>query len=284
MKSGAHRLLAGAPVAFIIAGCIAMGLVQERLQSVKRARPRAEIEVALPLFVQVALAGGDRHLAASWSVLRALVTETARMAREEYQVLAQVQEDASWLNPAHEDNYYIAAAILPWEGQVAPTQSILRRATLARPFDYQPPFYYAFNQVHFRGDAAGASEWLRRAARNLPDPEEQLTLENYAARWLDRSHDLDLAARIVDTMAAQAKRKDFAVYLRQRSQRLRDLAALRRAAATYAERHQRPPESLDDLVRSGLIAKMPQDPFGSGFAIDRAGVPVIAGTAAGVGK
>lgn len=284
MKSRAHRLLAGAPVAFIIAGCIAMGLVQERLQSVKRARPRAEIEVALPLFVQVALAGGDRHLAASWSALRALVTETARMAREEYQVLAQVQEDASWLNPAHEDNYYIAAAILPWEGQVAPTQSILRRATLARPFDYQPPFYYAFNQVHFRGDAAGASEWLRRAARNLPDPEEQLTLEDYAARWLDRSHDLDLAARIVDTMAAQAKRKDFAVYLRQRSQRLRDLAALRRAAAAYAERHQRPPESLDDLVRTGLIAKMPQDPFGSGFAIDPAGVPVIAGTAAGVGK
>lgn len=240
--------------------------------------------MALPLFVQVALAGGDRNLAASWSALRALVTETARMAREEYQVLAQVQEDASWLNPAHEDNYYIAAAILPWEGQVAPTQSILRRATLARPFDYQPPFYYAFNQVHFRGDAAGASEWLRRAARNLPDPEEQLTLEDYAARWLDRSHDLDLAARIVDTMAAQAKRKDFAVYLRQRSQRLRDLAALRRAAAAYAERHQRPPESLDDLVRTGLIAKMPQDPFGSGFAIDSAGVPVIAGTAAGVGK
>lgn len=284
MKAELLRRVIVAPVLFIIAGCIVLSLVQERLPGVKRARPRAEIEVALPLFVQVALAGGDRHLAASWAVLRAMVTETARMAREEYQILGQVQEDASWLNPAHEDNYYIAAAILPWEGQVAPTQSILRRATLARSFDYQPPFYYAFNQVHFRGDALGASEWLRRAARNLPDAEEQLTLENFAARWLDRSHDLDLAASIVDTMAAQAKRKDFAAYLRQRSQRLRDLAALRRAATTYHERYQRPLQSLDDLVRSGLIAQVPADPFGSGFALDQTGLPVLAGGVAGGGK
>jgi hypothetical protein len=102
-------------------------------------------------------------------------------------ILGQVQKDASWLNPAHEDNYYIATAILPWEGQVDPTQVILRRATLARFFDYQPPFYYAFNQVHFKGDAFGASEWLRQAAEKLPDPEERVTLADFAARWLDRT-------------------------------------------------------------------------------------------------
>jgi len=249
-----------------------------------RTRPRAEIEVVLPVFVQVALAGGDRYLAASWSSVRALVTETVRMAADEYRVLALVQRDVSWLNPAHEDNYYIATAILPWEGEVEPTQVILRRATLARPFDYQPPFYYAFNQMHFKGDALGASEWLRSAASKLADPDERLTLENFAARWLDKTQDLELAARIVDAMAAQAKRKDFAAYLRQRSQRLRDLAALRRAAATYHERYRRPLQSLDDLVRSGLIAQIPADPFGSGFAVDQTGLPVLAGGVAGGGK
>jgi len=33
-------------------------------------------------------------------------------------------------------------------------------------------------------------------------------------------------------------------------------------------------------VRSGLIAQIPQDPFGSGFALDQAGLPVIAGSVA----
>lgn len=267
------------PLLFLIAGGCLFWLAQGGLQDVKRARARGEIEVALPIFVQVAMAGGDRYLAANWAVIRALVTETVRMAPEEYPILAQVQKDASWLNPAHEDNYYLATAILPWEGQLDPTQVILRRATRARFFDYQPPFYYAFNLVHFKGDAFAASEWLRRAATKLTDPEEQLIMENFAARWLDRSHDLDTAASIVEAMAAQARRKDFADYLRQRSQRLRDLAALRRAAAVYAERNGKPAGSLQDLLKSGLIEKLPVDPFGVGFAIDPGGLPIFASAA-----
>lgn len=263
------------PLLAMMVGGLFFLLGQSALKGVKRSRPNAEIEVALPIFIQVALAGGDRYLAANWSVIRALVTETSRMAPEEYQVLGQVQKDASWLNPAHEDNYYIATAILPWEGQVEPTQVILGRATVARFFDYQPPFYYAFNLFHFMGDAFGASEWLRRAAKELPDPDERLTMENLAAGWLDRSQDLDMAARIVDAMAAEAKRKDFADYLRQRSQRLRDLAALRRAAKIYSEQRGSPPGSLQDLLNAGVIGKLPIDPFGAGFAIDADGLPVF---------
>jgi hypothetical protein len=263
------------PLLFMLVGGVLFWLAQGGLLGVKRSRVNAEIEVALPIFIQVAMAGGDRYLAASWAVVRALVTETSHMAPEEYQILGQVQKDASWLNPAHEDNYYIATAILPWEGQVDPTQVILRRATLARFFDYQPPFYYAFNQVHFKGDAFGASEWLRQAAEKLPDPEERVTLADFAARWLDRSQDLDTAVRIVEAMAAQAKRKDFADYLHQRSQRLRDLAALRRAAAVYSEQHGRPAGSLQELLKSGVIEKLPVDPFGTGFTMDANGLPIL---------
>lgn len=270
------RRLSLLPLLVMIVGGLVFWLGQSGLKGVKRSRPNAEIEVALPIFVQVALAGGDRYLAANWSVIRALVTETSRMAPEEYPLLGQVQKDASWLNPAHEDNYYIATAILPWEGQVEPTQVILRRATVARFFDYQPPFYYAFNLFHFMGDVQGASEWLRRAAEELPDPDERLTMQDLAASWLDRSQDLDMAARIVDAMAAQAKRKDFAAYLQKRSQRLRDLAALRRAATVYTARRGKPPGSLQDLLSSGLIDSLPVDSFGSGFAIDADGLPVFA--------
>ncbi len=270
-----HRRLQLLPWLAMVFGGLLFWLALTGLNGVKRPRASAEIEVALPIFVQVAMAAGDRYLAANWSVIRALVTETRRMAADEYQILAQVQKDASWLNPFHEDNYYIAAAILPWEGQVEPTQVILRRATLARFFDYQPPFFYAFNLVHFQGEALAAAEWLRRAARRLPDADERLTMENFAARWLDRSQDLEQAARIVDAMAAESKRKDFSDYLHKRSQRLRDLAVLRRAAVVYGERHGKPPASLQDLLRSGLIEKLPVDPFGSGFSIDAEGAPIF---------
>lgn len=269
------RRLQAWPIAFLLAGGLTFILAQTRLQGMQRPQIRAEIQVALPVFVQVILAGGDRHLAASWGAIRALVTETIRMKPDEFQILGQVQRDVAWLNPAHEDNYYIAAAILPWEGQLDAAQSVLRRATVARPFDYQPPFYYAFYLVHFLGDSIGANEWLRKAALQLNDPQERLILEDFAARWLDRSQDLETAARIVDAMAAQTKRKDFADYLHKRGQRLRDLASLRRAASIYRERVGRPAETLQDLVVTGLISKVPVDPFGSGFGLDAEGKPIF---------
>lgn len=264
------------PLVFLLLGGLIFVAAQNRLGDVKRARVKAEIEVALPLFMQVVLAGGDRYLAASWAAIRALVTETQKMTPDEFRVLAKVQQDASWLNPAHEDNYYIAAAILPWVGQVDAAQRVLQRAMQARPFDFQPAFSYSFNLLYFKNEAAVAADTLRQAAARLPDPEERVMLEDMAARWLGRSQDLDMAARIVDIMAAQAKRRDFADYLRKRSQRLRDLATLRRAATVYSERHGKRLESLRDLQRSGLVEKIPTDPLGQGFAVDRNGMPIYA--------
>jgi tetratricopeptide (TPR) repeat protein len=241
----------------------------------KRIIVSPEIQVALPLFVQVFMAGGDRFLAANLGAIRALVTETAKMHPDEYKILGKVQVDASWLNPAHEDNYYIASAILPWSGQIDAAQTVLRRASLARPFDYQPSFYYAFNLLHFKGDVAGASEWLRTAAAKLPDDDERLAMENLAARWLDKAEDLGMAIAVVESMAKQAKRKDFRNYLLQRAQRLRDLLALRQAAETFRQQSGQPAQTLDQLVGAGLMAKLPVDPFGTGYALDAGGIPVF---------
>ena len=245
------------------------------LRQHKHINASPEIQVVLPLFVQVFMTGGDRFLAANLDSIRALITETTKMRPDEYKILAKVQVDASWLNPHHEDNYYVASATLPWNGQVDAAQTVLRRASLARPFDYQPAFYYAFNLVHFKGDAAGASEWLRTAATKLPDDDERLTMENFAARWLDRADDLGLAIAVVESMAGQAKRTDFRNYLLQRVQRLRDLVALRKAADDFQQKTGKPPKKLEQLVTAGYMANLPVDPFGFGYALDEKGRPIL---------
>ena len=247
----------------------------ERLKTVPRQNVALEMQVALPLFVQVFMAAGDRYLAADLAAIRALVVATDKMRPDEYRVLAKVQQDASWLNPAHEDNYYTAAAILPWNGELDAAQTILARASAARFFDYQPAFYYAFHLLHFKGDAVGASAWLRQAAEKLPDDEERLIMQNLAARWMDRAQDTDLAIRIVEAMAQQAKRKDFRAYLEQRVERLRSLKELRSAADRYRERFGQPLVKLSDLVGAGLVAAIPPDPFGFGFDLDRTGQVIL---------
>ncbi len=243
----------------------------ERLKSVPRQTVALELQVVLPLFVQVFMTAGDRYLAADLGAIRALIVATDKMRPEDYRILGKVQEDVSWLNPAHEDNYYTAAAVLPWNGELAAAQTILARAGNARYFDYQPAFYYAFHLLQFKGDAVGAAEWLRAAAEKLPDEDERLIMQNLAARWMDRAQDLDLAIRVVDAMAEQAKRKDFRAYLQQRAARLRSLKNLREAAERFRERFGRPPAKLRELVEYGLIPTIPADPFGFGFDLDKQG-------------
>jgi hypothetical protein len=247
------------------------------LHKEKRVDASPEIAVALPLFVQVLLSGGDRHLAANLDVIRALITESAKMRLEEYKLLAKLQVDASWLNPAHEDNYYVASAVLPWNGEVDAAQTVLRRATRARPFDFQPPFYYAFNLVFFKNDPLGAAECLRQSALKLKNADERLMLEGFSARWVDRASDLKLAITVVDSMARQAIRKDFREYLSLRAQRLRDLLRLRDAANAFSKKKGRSPESLEQLVKEGFIPSIPTDPFGVGFKLDSEGVPIFGG-------
>lgn len=263
-------------VLFLLGALLFVG-TSVSLRDQKRVNASAEIEIALPLFVQVIMTGGDRFLAANLGSIRALITESARMRPDEYKILAKVQADASWLNPAHEDNYYVASAILPWNGQVDAAQTVLRRASLVRPFDYQPAFYYAFHLVHFKGDAAGASQWLSTAAAKLPDSDERLIMENFAARWLDKAEDIGLAIAVVESMAQQAKRKDFRDYLLQRAQRLRGLLSLRQAASAFQLKTGRPPQSLEQLVDGGMIAEIPADPFGVGYALDSRGNPIFGG-------
>ena len=238
-------------------------------------RPRppasAEMQVALPRFVQVLMAGGDRYLAANLAGFRALVSSPHTMAAENFRVLSLVQSDTAWLNPAHEDNYYIAAAVLPWYGEVAATQSILRRASAARPFDWAPPFYFAFNALHFYKNTAEGAEWLREAARHTIDEGEQLDFQQLAALWVAKGEDPELAIRIHRAMAKESKHRGFANFLEKRAVRLENLLTIDQAIARYLQKTRRPPAQLRDLLDQGLLPRVPDDPFSGHYGIDRNG-------------
>ena len=262
-------------VALLAIFCMVFWLTAGKLNSLPRHAAAREIEILLPVSVQVLMAGGERNLAANIAAIRGLVVATEKLRPEDYKFLAKVQMDVSWLNPAHEDNYYAAAAILPWSGQLDAAQLILARATGARPFDYQPAFLYAFHLFHFKGDAIGAAKWLRDAAEKLPEGDDKLVMQNLAARWVDKSPNLELAIQVVEALAKQAGRRDFRRYLETRVERLRMLQSLRGAAKRFFNLRGRAPHELNELVSSGVIDKLPVDPFGIGFAIDATGEVVM---------
>lgn len=240
-------------------------------------RPKAAestLSVAVPPLLQVALAGGDRYLAANMGVFRAVVAGTESLDPAGYAVLARVQQDVARLNPAHEDNYYIAQSILPWAGQVEAAQDILRRATVARPRDFLPPFFLGFNTFYFQHEPIAAARAMRAAADRVSG-EQRLALLNISAKYYEKSDDPAFAIGMIRGLAENSRSPALRQYLQLRIQRLEGLQALRAAAAEYRRRTDHPLRRLDDLVQARILDALPQDPLGQGYMLDPAGEPAL---------
>lgn len=258
-------LAGGAALLLYVAGVNA-------LRQAPRASGPETMDVALPPELQVFLAMGDRYLAANIETFRALVLTINEKDPTTLRVLSEVQKGASTLNPAHEDNYYIAQAVLPWNDLVAPAQYIESRAMEARPWDFLPGFFYAFNRYYFEHDAHGGAEILLRAAKRLEKNEGVIGM---AALWQERGEDPQLAIDLIRGMQESTRSQKLKADLQVRIDRLQGLIALREAAARFAERRGRAPTSLGELLESGELARLPQDPLGIGYGLDNNGQPVL---------
>lgn len=251
------------------------GVAVHELANAPRVSASQEMQVAFPRFIQVTMAAGDRYLAANLAGFRVLVAETQKMNDINFAVQAKLQQDIAWLNPGNEDNYYIANAVLPWNGHLEATQYVLQRAMTGRPNDWSPVFYYAFNLYHFKRDPATAAQWLLKAAERPMSENDSVAVQNIAARWFEKGYQPSQAAALVEGIAEQSRSSGFKKYLYQRAQRIRMLAKLQDTVAVYRARHGRAPKSLRELVTAGLLPALPVDPFGFGFMIDGDGNAIL---------
>lgn len=266
-RFGRHDLLVA------LAAAVAYGVSLQEISSLARPQVQPELLVSLPRFAQVLLAGGDRYLAANLDGFRVLTTATARMGAEDYAVQARLQNDIAWFNPAHEDNYYIAAAFLPWNGHLDAAQNVLQRAAEARFLDWQPLFYLGFHHYQFLKDPAGGARWLLTAVPRAEEQQDRWALQDLAAKWLEKGYSTATAAAMVGAMAGSAPPGNFRKYLQVRAERLNALAHLRDLALLYRKREGRLPARIDDLVVAGLIDRIPVDPLGVGYGLDAEGLP-----------
>lgn len=239
-------------------------------------KPEDGARVAVPRWVQVLVVGGDRYLAANVGFFRALLVGGGKLSEGSYPILARVHTDVALLNPAHEDNYYLATAILPWQGELKATQLVLSQAIASRHQDVLPPFFYAFNQWYFLHDVPGAVRHLHLAAERERDEGNRVALLGMVAGWSESGHDRHIAIVILKAMAEQSRHPQVREYLLQRVGRLVQLDELEQAVALFRQRQGRAPHVLEELVHAGLIIRVPRDPLGKAFRIDANGQVLIA--------
>lgn len=224
----------------------------------------ARYTVATPIPMQLILAGGDRYLAANINAFRVLTVGTTQLDPLTARVLGRLQYDTALLNPAHEDNYYTAAAILPWIGQVDPAQFVLEQAARARKNDIWPAFYLGFNRYYFLGDYVGAGQALALAATQTERQGEKNALLDMAGKWSERIDDPVLAQNAIRNLIGQSHDQGLKDYLAARMKRVEIVNSLRETARRFKREQGRDLSSIEELVQMGYLPALPEDPLQQG--------------------
>jgi hypothetical protein len=226
--------------------------------------------VVLPGYIDVLLAGGDRHLAANIGVFRAMMTGGQVKDALTYEVQARIQRQVAILNPRQEDNSYIAAAILPWWGQVEPAQFILARATESRYWDFMPPFFQGFNEYYFNKNYQAAAELVQLSASRTEGVNRE-SFKAIAAKWISLGDDPRAAIGVIAALKEASRDPRMRGMLQARIDRLNNLLLLRQAAERYQREQGESISELSQLQQRGYLESIPVDPFQYGYEVDEAG-------------
>lgn len=262
------------PLLWMLLGLAVFEVGVTGLEKLPRDGPEEVMRVKLPVFAQLLVAGGDRYLAANMGVFRAVTLGVGRQDPATFATLAGVQEDAAWLNPGNEDNYYTAIAILPWNGQLRAAQHILLRTIDGRPTDVYPPFYYAFHQWYFLHDYSSAARYLTVAA-NRVDGNTRLVLLNMAGKWSLQAQDPFDAIRILGLLKQQSNNQQLRELFDKRIERIRHLSWLLAKVRAYENEFGRRPADIAVLAQWMKPAMVPAEPMGGQYVLDQNGWPAI---------
>ncbi len=185
--------------------------------------------------------------------------------RRGYEKLLPLADLVTDLDPRHGYAYQTAGIVLSAAGRIEESNRILRKGIERGPRWWTFPFYLSFNHWFYGGDFAEGARWAEVAART---PGASPNISHLALSLKSKAGSPEDALRMLDELRATVA--DEALARRLDEQRRlavleRDAQLLERAAAEYEARRGAPIGSLDDLVRSGLLDRLPPDPFGGRY-------------------
>jgi tetratricopeptide (TPR) repeat protein len=193
----------------------------------------------------------------------------SRQHMPNWQNLYRALFTATRLDPYNMDSYYFAQAVLAWEAKMVPQViELLKYGFEHRPWDFYLPYFISFDYAFFLKDYKRAGEYLAKAAELNPEVEWYATL---AARYFYEGGTTALALAYLKEMIPTARNEAIKKRMITRAEAFERILLLEKAVLAYTNRFQSGPKKLEDLVEAGLLAKIPEDPYGGSFYLDNEG-------------
>jgi hypothetical protein len=183
----------------------------------------------------------------------------------DYQAMSRLLHASVKLDPYNTDAYYFAQSILVWDvKQVKVANNLLEYGMKYRSWDWNLPFFAGFNYAYFLQDYPHAAQNYMRAGQLSGND----LFVNLAGRYLNEAGQNDLAIAYLSTMAKGARNKAIKDTITTRLKALEEVRSIEVARDACRRATGRLPVSVEDLVQSGYLQKLPKDPYGGRFYLE----------------
>ena len=173
------------------------------------------------------------------------------------------------LDPYFYDPYYFGEAQLTWgANMIKEANTLLDKGSKYRHWDWMLPFFIGFNHFYFLQENDKASEYLMTASKR---PGASSMFANLAIRLAYKGRRTENAILFIEQMLKEEKNESVRKDFETRLEALKGILLLERAVSLYKDRFGIAPFSLNDLITAGIIARLPEDPYGGDFYIDTEG-------------
>jgi hypothetical protein len=270
---GVPLLLWGVPLLFLLSSAFLssrISLYQERARAGQENRERAGNESLLyEISRHPAFSFGFRNLFADLSWLGAIqVAGTRKLTPNDYDRLALMIQTVVQFDPRFKVPYLLGGIILG--DSQAHVEEALKILTLGRanhPDDWRFPFYVGYLHYFSLGDPVEGGKALESAAKIEGSPPY---LPLLAARMFSEGRKPDTALRFLNEMMRQENDPTRQEVLKRRIHEVvaeRDMQMLESAVEAYHKKTGRLPRELSDLVREGMIGRLPEEPHGGRYLL-----------------
>jgi hypothetical protein len=185
------------------------------------------------------------------------------LSEEQWQWLYRALSTSTELDPFFLDPYYFANAVLTLKpDKLEAVNGFLEKGVSSRYWDWQIPFYLGYNYFFYLDDNDRGAEFVMIAARRS---EESSLLATLAARLAYKGRKTENAIIFLQEILKKTDDPDTRHIYEMRLGALKMVFYLEKAVKFYRQKFGELPNRIDDLVRSGVIAVVPSDPYGGQF-------------------
>ncbi|ALA60161.1 hypothetical protein [Nitrospira moscoviensis] len=213
---------------------------------------------------------GYQHLGADLLWLQLLqVLGKKKNTTDEYEWMYHALDVITTLDPQYDYAFYVGGVVLTsLANRTDLSNQLLEKGYRANPDEWSLPFLLGYNHYFILEDAAKGAEYMSAAAKLPGGP---AYLPGLASRMYAEANNPDVALQLLRALWLQTSDPDMREVLEKRAKEIiieRDIRNLEAARDAFLRKRGHFPSALSDLIMSGEIAQLPEEPFGGNYTFD----------------